>query len=254
MKAEQHTQRMLMWLRDAGVERLDLALLRHGGAMVWHHSKTHGELPLPWTRAMNVHRSEVYIRPSRHGSWPLVFLDDLAPSLAAAIARKYGALVVATSPQGGCHVWLKCSEKLCESKRALAQRWLARRTGADLASTSGEHLGRLAGFKNWKRSGVWVNTIATSKLPPWDPSPALHEPSEAKRRRRAPNNAINGVDTSPSGRDWAWVCAQLESGGDPQAIYNDLAARVISRRGPDSERYARRTVERALSHIHSRRG
>lgn len=216
--------------------------------MIWHHSKTYGELPLPWARAMNVRRSEIYIRPSRHGSWPLVFLDDLDPWLA--ITRKYGGLAVSTSPQGGCHLWLQCSEKLCEPKRAIAQRWLARRAGADLASTSGEHLGRLAGFKNWKRSGVWVNTIASSKLSPWDPSPAFHEPSEAARNR-TPGNPIHGVDTSPSGRDWAWVCTQLELGGDPYDICTELAARALTRRGADTKRYARRTVERALSHVQS---
>lgn len=81
----------------------------------------------------------------------LVFLDDLEPSLAVAIARKYAALAVATSPHGGCHLWLGCLQSLSESQRAQAHRWLAQRTGADQASTSCEHLGRLAGFKNWKR-------------------------------------------------------------------------------------------------------
>ena len=64
-------------------------------------------------------------------------------------------------------------------------------------SISGEHLGRLAGFKNWKRGGTWVNVLGAS----------CH------------------------GRHW-----------DPT---------VRPRRGRDAERYARRTLHRALERVYS---
>lgn len=249
MTAKQHTRKMLLWLAEIGIERLDLAVRQSDATMIWHRSKSFDQLPLGWACAQNVRQAEVYVRPARNESWPLVFLDDVTPSLAVAVVRKYAALAVATSPHGGCHVWLACRQNLSEAQRAQAQRWLAQRTGADRASTSGQHLGRLAGFKNWKRSGVWVNTLASSVSPPWDPAPALGGPRAAASRRPLCLRTHHGTDTSPSGQDWAWACSLLESGHDPDSVYHRLIERARSRRGSDTERYARRTVDRALSHI-----
>jgi hypothetical protein len=251
MNAKQHTLRMLLWFEEIGIDKLDLGLRRHDTTMVWHRSRTLGQLPLSWARAENVRQADVYVRPARDESWPLVFLDDIETPLAIAIVRKYTALAVATSPQGGCHLWLGCNNCLSESERAQAQRWLAQKTGADRASTSGEHLGRLAGFKNWKRSGVWVNTIASSAVRPWDPSPALREVTT--RDRQPSVSTPSGIDTSPSGRDWAWTCSLLESGHDPDSVYHRLVARARPRRGSDAERYAQRTVDQAVDHVTSRR-
>ncbi len=252
MNAKQHTHKMLLWLEEAGIETFDLALRHSDATMIWHRSKKLGQLPLSWARAQNVRQAEVYVRPARNESWPLVFLDDVAPSRAVAVVRKYAALAVATSPHGGCHLWLACRHTLTESQRAQVQRWLAQKTGADRASTSGEHLGRLAGFKNWKRSGVWVNTVASSVTRPWDPTPGLREsarPGAARSRRQPFSAPRHGTDTSPSGQDWAWTCGLLESGHDPGSVYHRLVARARPRRGSDAERYARRTVDRAVSHI-----
>ena len=109
------------------------------------------------------------------------------------------------------------------------QRWLAQRIAADLGSISGEHLGRLAGFKNWKRRGTWVNVRTASHAGRrWDPSvvPSLGEnpPSPSGPRRRA-------TDTSPSGREWGWVCGQLEAGKPPELVYVRLLKRACARRG-----------------------
>lgn len=251
MRSTQHTRRMLHWLEAIGIERLDLALRRSDATMIWHRSKTFDQLPLSWARALNVRQAEVYIRPAREGSWPLVFLDDVALTLAVSIVHKYAALAVATSPLGGCHVWLACRQSLSELERARVQRWLAQRTGADRASTSGEHLGRLAGFRNWKRSGVWVNTVASSVTRPWDPTPALIEPATVtlRPRHQAVGTPLYGTDTSPSGQDWAWVCHLLESGHDSISVYRRLVDRARPRRGSDAERYARQTVDRAVGHI-----
>jgi hypothetical protein len=57
------------------------------------------------------------------------------------------------------------------------------------------------------------------------------------------------TDTSQSGREWGWVCGLLESGSDPRNVYYRLFEQARPRRGDDAERYARRTVERALRHV-----
>ncbi len=88
MNAKQHTRKMLLWLRAVGIERLDLALRQSDATMIWHRSKNFGQLPLSWARALNVRQAEVYVRPARGESWPVVFLDDVEPSLAVGITRK----------------------------------------------------------------------------------------------------------------------------------------------------------------------
>lgn len=246
MRAFEHTQAMLAWWCGIAIDRVDLAVRRPSGAMIWHRDLAIDSLPVKWARAQNVRRAEVYSRPARQYAWPVVFLDDVATPRARAVAEKYDALLVETSPAGGCHIWLACTRSIAEASRRKAQRWLAQRIGADRGSTSGEHLGRLAGFKNWKRSGTWVNVVATSlRGRRWDPSTvpsiAATETSTPPARRRQ-----TSTDTSPSGREWGWVCGLLESGYSPERVYVRLLERARIRRGSDAPRYARRTLQRAL--------
>lgn len=237
---------MLAWWHWAGIDHIDLAVKRLD-TMAWHCDLAAYDLPLAWARAQNVRHADVYARPARGRAWPLVFLDDVAVPRAQAIARKYEALVVETSHAGGCHVWLACSGSLTEAQRLQAQRWLAQKLGADLGSVSGEHLGRLAGFKNWKRNGVWVNVLEASRHGQrWDPGDV---PATGRTRSETPGCRHGARDTSPSGREWGWVCGQLEAGVDPDLVYNRLLATAHRRRGSDAPRYARRTVERALLKI-----
>ena len=250
MRAREHTLSMTHWWKDAGVSRADLAVRRSDGAMLWHRDVLLDDLPLPWARAENTRRGEVFIRPARGYPWPLVFLDDVAEEIASRTARKYDALVVKTSEEGGCQVWLACSCNLDELSRHQAQRWLASRAGADLASTSGEHLGRLAGFKNWKRGGTWVNVVeASHRRRRWvpragDAGPLLGvEPTPESPR----DQTSCSTDTSPSGVEWGWVCGMLEAGLPPRETYYRLVERARSRRGPDAERYARYTIGKALA-------
>lgn len=261
MRARDHTHRMLQWWTLVGIDRVDLALRRADGSMIWHEDHPIGDLPLAWARAENVRNTDVYIRPARHHLWPLVFLDDVAIDRATAIAAKYAALLVQTSVAGGCHVWLACSSPIGESARAQAQRWLSQRTGADPASVSGEHLGRLAGFKNWKRAGTWVNVLTESSTTTrrWDPSDALAQAPQATRQRGAVSRLVSrplasGPDTSESAREWGLVCGALEDGYAPDLVYRRLVLRARPRRGRDAERYARRTVERALGRMAARTG
>jgi hypothetical protein len=220
------------------------------GGMIWHHDLALDSLPLAWARALNVRRAEVYIRPARDYAWPLVFLDDVAVPWARRIARKYDAMLVETSPLGGCHVWLACNQPLPEQARHQAQRWLAQIVAADLASVSGEHLGRLAGFKNWKRGGTWVNVLAASRHARlWNPAAALPDPQQRRTTLSRPKPHARHPtrpDTSASGREWGWVCGLLEAGCSPSLVYVRLVEAARPRRGPDAERYALQTLRQAL--------
>ena len=258
MRAYDHTEAMLDWWFGIGIDRVDLAVRCPSGAMIWHRDLDTDALPLKWARAQNVRHAEVYARPARQYAWPVVFLDDVTTPKARAVTEKYNALLVETSLAGGCHIWLNCNRPISETSRREAQRWLAQRIGADRSSISGEHLGRLAGFKNWKRGGDWVNVVAsTLHRTRWDPDavpsiaagttgspPAIAEtttgPPPARKRRQA------STDTSPSGREWGWVCGLLESGCDPERVYVRLLEQACLRRGSDAPRYARRTLRRAL--------
>jgi hypothetical protein len=250
MRAREHTLSMIHWWKDAGVSRADLAVRRLDGAMLWHRDVLLDNLPLPWARAENIRHGEVFIRPARGYPWPLVFLDDVAEEIACRTAGKYDAVVVKTSEEGGCHVWLSCSCDLDEWSRHQAQRWLAPRAGADIASTSGEHLGRLAGFKNWKRDGAWVNVIeASRRRRRWVPRTDDKVPLLGVEPMPEPtdNPSSHPTDTSPSGVEWGWVCGMLEAGLPPRHAYYRLVERARRRRGRDAERYARKTVGKALA-------
>ena len=48
MRAREHTDTMLTWWRRVGIDRVDLALRRTSGAMVWHHDLAGDTLPLAW--------------------------------------------------------------------------------------------------------------------------------------------------------------------------------------------------------------
>jgi hypothetical protein len=260
MKATEHTQLMLGWWRQAGVDSADLAVKRLSGKWIWHRDLPLTALPFAWARAENVRGAEVYIRPARIYAWHILFLDDVPINTAVRVARKYDALVIFTSREGGCHVWLRCSQKLDEEARLSAQRWLAARIDADPASVSGEHLGRLAGFKNWKRGGTWVNAIeATHRGRCWLPAPALscrqnEEDSRVRRpwRQRGRPAPRSYGDQSESGREWGWVCGRLEAGCHPSTVYKELVERASSRRGTDTRRYAARTINRALRRVGGR--
>jgi len=256
MQAKDETASMIRWFSWVGIDRTDLAVRRTDGTMLWHRNLPVERLPLDWVRAENVRGADAYVRPVRTDNWPVVFLDDVPIEVAHRVGRKYAALVVHTSAAGGCHIWVLCQRCLDEQERAHAQRWIASRVGADLGSTSGEHLGRLAGFKNWKRGGTWVNVLMATGGLPWDPAMALG-PYVTQCVRNvthcvktiydaAPNPlSATGRDTSESGREWGWVCGLLESGVDRATICHRLTERARPRRGADAERYARHTVARA---------
>ncbi len=259
MKAAEHTERMIQGWARLQIHRADLAIRRQDGAMIWQRGRPLDGLPLGWAKAENAHGAEVYIRPERGSDWPLVFLDDVPVACARHLSLDYGAMVVQTSLDGRCHIWLPCDRSLDERSRGQLQRSLTEQFCADKASVSGEHLGRLAGFKNWKRGGCWVNVLCDLdgsrryavpqrvltgqhvERPPSVTSPPASP--------GGPPAKIRTGDVSPSGLEWGWVCRLLEMGQDPDRVYHMLVNRAADRRGEDVERYARRTVEKALERV-----
>jgi hypothetical protein len=247
---------MLSFYRHHHIDAVDLAVRRSQGAMIWHYRQPLQRLPVAWLRAENLRHAECYIRPARDQSWPMVFLDDVAPAQALRVASRYGALVVQTSPAGGCHLWLSLTQPLDQRRRYLVQRWLIARLNADPGSVSGEHLGRLAGMRNWKRQGCWVNVLNPypASRPCWDPTPALTascaSPMPDYRSASPITTGLNPTgDTSPSAREWGWVCGALQAGIPPDFVYRKLLQRASDRRGRDAERYARYTLRRALQRL-----
>ena len=247
---------MLEVWHQAGIERAYLAVRTANTAMLCYADLPLDQRPLAWARAHNVKHADIYVRPARGYRWPMVFLDDVAVAMARCIARKYRALVVRTSALGGCHLWLLLSRALDEPQRGHVQRWLIARVDADPGSGSGEHLGRLAGMKNWKRAGEWVNILhsPSARTSPWDPTPALQSDAHAKRTAiaRCDSPRSCSVDRSESAREWGWVCGALEAGLPATAVYQRLLAHASPRRGHDAERYARDTIARALRHTTKR--
>ena len=261
MKAQDQTDRMLTWWRDVGIESVDLAVRRPrsatddaGPIWIWQRAIPLDGLPrlLPWTRAENTQRADVYARPARGSNWPVVLLDDLAKAQAIDLTTLHPGLCVHTSPAGGCQLWLRCERPLDEEERYRLQKDLACLHDADPGSVSGEHLGRLAGYRNWKRHGPWVNVLAATLCgPPITTLSNRQQPDVLPTRRRSqpPKNSAVGLDTSESGREWGWVMGALQSGLDPAWVYHQLVARARPRRGADAERYARRTVNCALTRL-----
>lgn len=264
MRARDHTDRMIAWWQAVGIDRVDLAVRRPRHVSddapqvwLWQRAISVVDLPhvLPWTRAENARQADIYARPARGSSWSVVFLDDLDRADALDLTTRHPGLCVHTSPEGGCQLWLCCERPLDEEGRYGAQKHLAGLLGADPGSISGEHLGRLAGYRNWKRQGPWVNVLAATLDGPPLPVPEMHGPSvhlPAAGRWPPRTQVPSGPDTSESGREWGWVMGLLQSGVEPEAAYQQLLVKARPRRGTDTDRYARRTIQGALRRLTER--
>ena len=250
---------LLGWFLEAGVDSFDLAVQRRdawGTAQQFLAPRfTRAEqleveqliVRLPWLGAENAHGSDIYFRPFRHRSWPMVFLDDLPPRLALNIAAKYRAAVVETSP-GRCHLWLALASPLPQAGRALLQRDLVARSSgaADPHSVSGDHWGRLPGFRNRKPArNCWVNLLALTRVPPYlpnQPAPLSTQGGPVVH----PSRSHHGDRPDQSRLEWGWVRGCLENGVSPPWVLEQLINRARRRRGEqDAIRYARYTLAKA---------
>ncbi len=257
-------RRQCQWFGRLGVS-LDVAVRRANGQFVARHGNMDAADIAPlgrWLRAENAHGADVFVRPHRYAEVPLVFLDDVPTPDALSLARQVQSLVVETSP-GRCHLWLATDRALGESSRQRMQQALAAGQiipglHADPASTSGEHYGRFAGFRNCKpQRGCWVNLLAASvEYPVLRVGAAPLGDAEGAAGKALMGQQLGGgrdpLVVSESERDWAWVMRELEQGGEVQRIESELVNRCRPRRGPDAQRYAARTVAQAKRRIAAR--
>ena len=134
----------------------------------------------PWLASRNVGGCNIWIRPLAGAHpHPLLMLDDVAPAVAARVAKKYRAARVETRP-GNCQVWMPADRPLARAQRQAVLQALARLAGGDPGATSEPRWGRCPGFMGRKPgdAGVWVNlqSLPSSEHDcggQFDPSPYL---------------------------------------------------------------------------------
>lgn len=216
-------------------------------------------------------------------SWLL--MDDLDLDQCHLVARDRTHMIVQTSP-GSHHLWLATSRPVTVDERKICQQALQHRFGGDAGSVSGDHFGRLAGFKNVKR-GCWVNlaaTVITDRRADIDkllsiaaeagvglalsipqggvvPSPVLIQGGAPQARSPSViSPPVSSVSSSfsPSGRDesraeFAFACAQYQKHLDIEAGIQSLTQRALDRgkckNFAAAEKYARKTFDvAALRH------
>lgn len=237
--------------RRLDLHRADLAIRTPIGAWCQILNRPLDKLPIAWARARNCQRCDIYIRPARGTPWPYLFLDDLPKSTACRLIATHRGIAIHTSLVGGCQVWLALASSIHEHQRTCFQRTLAKSLGADPASISGEHYGRLAGLRNWKRHGTWISLIATNfQAQPWN-SDSCNQPSPitASASPPEPRPSRGGPDRSASAREWGWVCAAIEHGLPIDYIRQRLHQQARTRRHHDTDRYVELTLRNATQHI-----
>ncbi|MEW8308200.1 MAG: hypothetical protein G8D88_13870 [gamma proteobacterium symbiont of Ctena orbiculata] len=261
MTAQFNTEQQIDWFKEHGIDKLDFAVRRPSGAFIGHNTKAVSltdadrlQRTLKWLMAENANRdADIYCRPARGYEWPILFLDDLSNH--RTITNQYRSMAIHTSPQGGYQLWIATTTPLNEDERRAAQEPLIKKYGADSGSKSGEHWGRLAGFKNHKRGGNWVNFTTESDHPALDSKTLLFpQGTEAitggqvvfHQSSNRPGRTAGGVDKSESGREYGWIINYLENGGNRQEAYSRLHARATARgKTGDIDRYVRRTLRSA---------
>jgi len=165
MKAQDHTIEHINFFRHIGVTHIDVRCVDLNNKSDKPKSRLNYLIEnasklFKWLYVMNVRENRnVYIVPSvsieKHS---YIFFDDLMPVDAAPLARKYESLAVKTSEAGGYQLWIRTDEPVRKTERKLIQRYMCDDINSDPCSTDGYHSGRLAGYKNIKRGGNWVNT------------------------------------------------------------------------------------------------
>lgn len=203
-----------------------------------------------WLQWENHRGADIYFRPARHLAWPVIFLDDLTPDQAKSMASNFQCWTIETSP-GRFHAWILADSWLTPREKFTEQKNFVGRGIGDPGSVSGDHLGRLPGFKNWKRGGVLVRMISS----PGHDFPLLHpqggsvfhpqpQPSRGRERKTG-----TGTDESESGKEFGWALGWLRKGLDPQEAVRRLTVRAAARGKKNPESYARRTVQAARERI-----
>lgn len=218
-------------------------------------------------RSRNSRDCDVYFRPARGLAASVVMLDDLSLDAAQQLAHGRAHLVVETSPRNH-QLWLKVGQMLAEAERKAVQLALVAKYGGDPGSVSGEHFGRIPGFRNRKpKYGLpWVNLVqydldcialdVNDFLSPPRGECALEPPAGVPLvplkgdapQARSPSLSVS--DSAESHKEFKFACESLRQKVSRDAIISNIAARALSRgkRGTEAAavRYAARTVDAAV--------
>ena len=192
-----------------------------------------------WLRHLDAQRHDIFlgVNPVRPGAW------DRTKAAIGDVLR----------------VYLDIDE---DGERALARiraealvKGLAARYRADMQVIEVARVLRWPGYRNWKRRGTPCRLVSSSgRVAQVSEFPSDLSAPRAAAAVVAPGTrpaVSGGGDSSPSGRDWAWVRHQLRKGRDPEALVEDLATRRSDK--PKPLAYARRTVERAVGTLRAER-
>lgn len=258
-------KKQLEWFKGIGVEQFNFCVLTSVGMLHSNRSRDVDEVhrSASWAWAQNISGSNVYIRPARGTEWPVLMLDDLNPQTANKIWNKYSCLAVETSHKN-YQIWIKTSRSLDEQSRAVVQSKLCCLVGADPGSTSGEHFGRAAGFKNQKqgRHSFMVDIrAAVVDRPALNPSPFLTESTAPSPQaggsvpssRLIPRHHHHPADGDQSAVEFRFALARLRVGDRPNEIAKKIASRALDRgkrrTAADCEDYAVATVKKAAAYL-----
>ena len=168
-----------------GIDRLDFGIRRQDGTFIQRDLQSLGpeaiKKALPFLRAENVRRSDVYFRPAQQESWPEIFLDDLTHQETRGIARKYQSWIVETSP-GLHHAWIRTDRPLSRAERYT------------------ELQDRLTGNRR-SRIGLGRAFRTFSRIPELEAERSLGEPHLATKHRSAQTENLRLL-SSPRGPAW----------------------------------------------------
>ena len=226
--------------------------------------------------------AQILIRPDPAQAHPWLLADDIPTAATLAFAARRAALVVETSP-GNCQLRILADKPLSLPDRTVAQRALREHLHGDPGSIAGDEWSRLPGYRNAKpgRDGCWTNLLLSASallaqsasVSGCGPAPALApltsalgqgrcaqgQGSPAVRAAAGGARPVDGPADRAGGSkiDFAWACAQIRAGADPQSIIGAITAAALGRKKRPTEDgcrdYAERTVKGAQARIASER-
>jgi hypothetical protein len=264
---------MLDFFNENGVTHVNLSVLSCAGDGERRIMKSGGrardrdeaEKSQKWAWRENQRGGEIYVRPARYlpdgspSSWPMIFFDDVRLEIIEKIKKR--ALVVETSP-GSFHVWIPVNRPLSEFERRNEQMRIQPLLKSDPASVSGEHFGRLSGFKNHKRGGVMVRIYKKVDGPLLVPAPAptipYHHPLKGGACALDFFSRLTGSGASESEREFGYLVGRLswfKRHGIPittkeiNKLREQLVEQATQRGKRNPGEYADRTIEAALRAI-----
>lgn len=240
---------LLTWFQDHDVRHFDVQVRRHhqhGEQWITMHEDLITEKVMSlwaWLRRENATGADIYFRPSSRRNHPVVFLDDLTLEQAFATSNKYACAVIETS-SNNTQIWMSTSRRLNRDERKQVQAQLIKLGYGDPGSVSGDHLGRLCGFKSQKNI-CWVNAKRFS-TPHCYPVP-LDWP---KLVSRGGGGACalpreGGEHHSPSEHEFAWATGMIRAGRSVNFVQEKLTEISAARGKRNSEQYASLTANKA---------